>query len=119
MRIVEKVWGREEILVEEPQYTLKRLVIIPGMRSSLHYHPVKKETFVLESGVVHVELDLPKESLVLMESPTVEIVTIEPGRPHRFWTPKGCQKPGTLLEVSTRHSDEDVVRIESSGRAPE
>jgi mannose-6-phosphate isomerase-like protein (cupin superfamily) len=109
--IVSKDWGFEEVLVAEPEYTLKRLVIKPRKRCSLHYHPIKKETFVVESGVVRLEQrsirGTPIDELLVRG----ESRTIMPKTPHRFSSVLGA----SLMEVSTRHSDDDVVRIEPSG----
>ena len=71
-RIVPKVWGQEEWLVNqaleaEPSdgkltgtsvphgYCLKRLAIRPRAQCSMHRHLVKDETFLVEHGIVHFE----------------------------------------------------------------
>ena len=41
------------------------------------------------------------------------VITLMPGTPHAF---QGMTQGATLLEISTSHSDEDVVRLtESTG----
>jgi D-lyxose ketol-isomerase len=116
MRIVSKVWGHEEILLEWPELTRKNLVIDPRKRCSLHYHPVKREAFIVRAGTVWVELQLPDERhmLVAGTEDDTTVIVLEPGRPHRFWSHAG----GVLEEVSTRHDDDDVVRLEPSGDIP-
>lgn len=116
MRIVQKLWGHEEILLEREKLTVKRLVIDPGKRCSLHYHPVKEECFVIREGTVWVRLELPTHEFMLVAGTMDDqrAVLIEPGRPHRFWSHAG----GVLEEFSTKHSDEDVVRLEPSGDIP-
>lgn len=103
MQVIPKVWGREVWLVNEPEYTCKLLEINKGSSGSLHYHPKKKETFIPAMGKVKLEYG---DKTVKLKEP----VTILPGIPHRF---TGL-KQSTILEVSTFHSDEDVVRIEES-----
>ena len=112
-KIVRKVWGYENILVNEPEYCCKELHIYAKKKCSLHYHKRKKETFVVQSGLVRLEQrdlrDAPIDELLKVG----EQRTIMPMTPHRFSSTYGA----VLLEVSTRHDDADVVRIEPSGDA--
>jgi mannose-6-phosphate isomerase-like protein (cupin superfamily) len=104
--IVAKAWGREEIVVDEREYCCKFLRISAGKQSSLHYHLKKKETFVVQSGEVCLEHNGITEDLKIGDQRTVQ-----PGVAHRFSSKHGA----VLLEISTHHSDEDVVRLEPSG----
>ena len=108
--IVEKVWGREEWLIQEPEYWAKRLYIKPKFRCSLHYHVRKKETFLVESGWIVLEHGGTQSIL----GPG-QFRTILPLEPHRFWAHNGGDEERVILEVSTFHSDDDVVRLEPSG----
>ncbi len=92
--------------MNEPEYCLKMLEVKQGASGSLHYHPTKKETFLVASGKIRLEYG--KEILTLKAGP--KAVTILPGMPHRF---KGL-KDSTIMEVSTHHENSDVVRIEAS-----
>lgn len=104
--IVGKEWGIENILTNEPEYCAKELRIFAGKKSSLHYHQVKKETFIVERGLVRLERGGIEELLKPGDSRT-----ILPGTPHRFSSTYGA----VLIEVSTHHDDADVVRLEPSG----
>lgn len=104
--IVPKVWGREIWLVNEPEYCFKMLEVKKGASGSLHYHPVKKETFVIAEGKIRLEYGGKKATL--KSGPMA--VTIGPGIQHRI---TGL-KTSVVFEVSTHHDDEDVVRIEES-----
>jgi mannose-6-phosphate isomerase-like protein (cupin superfamily) len=109
--IVEKMWGREEWLTNEPEYCAKWLIIEPMKRCSMHYHPIKKETFVVIRGKVLLEQrdvrGLPiEESLYPGDSRT-----IMPKTPHRFSSVLGAK----ILEISTHHEDLDCIRLEPSG----
>ena len=53
----EKPWGREEWLVLNDKYCLKRLYVDKDNRLSLQYHEVKKETMILESGLCDLILN--------------------------------------------------------------
>jgi len=117
MTKVIKEWGTEYWLVNEPEYCAKYLDLKVGKQCSLHYHPIKKETFVVETGLVKLQ------RLLIVGDTIIETLTehlqagdsrtILPGTPHRF-----CAEGdygARILEVSTHHSDEDVTRLEPSG----
>lgn len=108
-KIVEKVWGREVWLVNGEQYCAKRLTVNPGWRCSMHRHPRKDETFIVESGY----------GWALVEDDPIEllpgtIVEVPPNTWHMFWCPAGHPTPLVFLEVSTHHDDQDVVRHSES-----
>lgn len=107
--IVEKVWGREYILTNRPEYCLKVLELDPGMMCSLHFHRIKTETFFVLQGFLRLELKTPDTVRVL--APGFNQF-ISPGRAHRFSSEAGA----VILEVSSQHSDLDVERIEDSRR---
>ncbi len=108
--IAEKVWGREFWWVNEDEYCFKTLVLNKGASGSLHYHKRKKETFILHKGKVRLEVG---EMLVIIFVKTMPPVTIPPGIHHRFFG----QEDSEIFEISTHHSEEDVVRIEPSRSA--
>jgi mannose-6-phosphate isomerase-like protein (cupin superfamily) len=91
-----------------PGYCLKRLVIQPRAQCSLHYHAVKDETFVVEHGIVHFELD--DTVFVLNPGDSIHIPT---GAWHRFGN-RAYSQPASILEVSTFHDDSDSYRHEES-----
>ena len=121
MTKVIKEWGTEYWLCNEAEYCCKRLVIAVGKQCSLHCHKVKKETFIVESGTVKMETMLPSNSHdpllqhkanFFMEAG--QSVTIQPYTYHRFASASD-EVGAVILEVSTHHSDEDVVRLQPSG----
>jgi len=101
LKTVNKVWGREKWIVNCPDYCGKLLLVHKGASSSLHYHPKKKETFYVLEG---------KARLTVGNKEVSTPITIEPNTPHRFY---GITDT-VILEVSTFHSDDDVVRMEES-----
>ncbi len=107
VKYVEKVWGREEWLVNEDQYCAKYLYVNQGASCSMHLHPVKKETFICLSGDLSVEIDRIFYDL----TPDMKPVTILPSVPHQFF---GRGLNNVLLEISTHHEDSDVVRLSES-----
>ena len=108
LKVVEKQWGIEIWRKNDEDYCIKWLVLTPGWRCSEHYHPMKKETFIVMHGACTVSLD-GKEVLAIPG----DQFEIEPMMRHWFGVESG--EPCTLLEVSTFHSDEDVVRLSPSG----
>lgn len=123
---VDKLWGRERWLINNELYCAKYLDLTSGGMSSLHYHKVKDECFYIEEGaccvvvyssVENEPLDRSSETIHYMRGG--DSVRIRPWTPHRFFCyPKdanmglGCK----ILEVSTTHDDNDVVRLEESRR---
>lgn len=109
---VEKLWGQEYWIVNNRHYCMKFLLVLPGKSSSRHYHRIKDETFYVDSGIVHLELDGKEYILHPGQS-----VRIEPKTPHRFWNDWGNDDV-LIVEVSTQHDDEDVVRLCESFELP-
>jgi len=107
-RVVPKEWGEEHWIVNRG-YCGKKLILRRGFRCSLHLHPVKDETFHVDRGAVFLEL--AGEGHVLRAGDTRHIPT---GTPHRF---TGLEE-SVILEFSTHHDDDDVVRMEPSGAVP-
>lgn len=104
--IAPKVWGREIWLVNEGEYCCKLLEVRKGASGSLHYHITKKETFLIAIGKIRLEYD--GSTMTLKAGP--KVVTILPGKPHRF----KALKNSAILEISTHHKDSDVIRMEAS-----
>ncbi len=107
--VVDKVWGQEVWLVNETEYCLKILEIKAGAAGSLHYHRIKKETFILQKG--KILLQIGNEGYLLGKD--IKPMTINPKTPHRII---GIED-SLILEVSTHHDDADVERLEPSRAA--
>jgi mannose-6-phosphate isomerase-like protein (cupin superfamily) len=120
---IEKVWGFEEVWVNEPEYCFKILALKPGFTSSLHYHLKKKETFLVLKGYCYLEVwrgdQIETHKLVSEDK-----ITILPGQPHRFFLKEEIgvgfgelvTQPCIIYEISTHHDDSDVVRKSESRR---
>ncbi len=104
---VEKVWGREVWIVNCPKYCGKLLFLDKGAISSLHYHKKKQETFYALSG----QIGLSIEGKGYMLNPFSRPETIYPRQKHQF---TGLSDNIIILEISTHHDDNDVVREEAS-----
>lgn len=103
---MKKVWGKEVWFVNEPEYCCKVLCLNKDAHSSLHFHTVKKETFLVLSGKIKLE----RSGTVLTLSEGDKGIVIKPRQLHRF---SGIED-SVILEVSTHHDDDDVMRLEVS-----
>jgi len=108
---IAKAWGYEEVIVNNDRYCGKLLHLNKGAMSSLHYHLVKRETFYCLHGVA--VLHLHNEDYML--NPGARPQTIMPMEAHGF----AGITDAVILEVSTPHSDEDVVRLRESRASEE
>ncbi|KKN73876.1 hypothetical protein LCGC14_0396780 [marine sediment metagenome] len=102
---IKKKWGEEIWLVNE-EYCGKLLLIKQGAESSCHYHPKKKETFYCLEGFVKLTIQGKEYNLAPMLRPK----TILPNELHKF---KGISD-AVIIEISTHHDDEDVIRLSES-----
>lgn len=113
MQVIEKPWGKEEVLEINSKYMVKRLTMLRGCRCSLQYHNEKKESIYVLSGELAIYLGKDKEHLERKIFKPGEHVTINPGEIHRM---EG-ETDAVYLEASTPEM-EDVVRVEDDfGRA--
>lgn len=107
IKAVKKAWGLEKWLVNDEKYCVKELGLYVGKKSSYHFHPLKRETFVPFLGRMILEIEGEPQIFF------ANAVTIEPGVKHRFYNPfnSAC----IFYECSTYHDDADVVRLTESG----
>jgi mannose-6-phosphate isomerase-like protein (cupin superfamily) len=120
--VVRKLWGTEEVIVNNNLYCGKIFNITPGFRCSIHMHEQKTETFYVDSGVVELILwdmnyiqNAPTDPEIRQQYHLTrgESITIPAGTWHSF------QALGTarVFEFSTPHSDADVQRARESTKA--
>jgi len=111
LKEVVKKWGTEQWLENDERYCAKLLFINPGYKSSLHWHPRKCETFIVVAGKIWLERRISSGHIMGQSFVPYQSITLEPGVPHRF---QAIDEQAVVVECSTKHSDEDVVRIEES-----
>ena len=109
--IVKKLWGYENIIVNNELYCGKILHIEKGMSGSFHYHKIKDETFYILKGSVRInysETDKYFEnSIELKEGDSFYIF---PGLRHQII---GLEE-SDIVEFSTKDYDTDSYRVISS-----
>ena len=54
MKVINKPWGKEEIIENNDKYVVKRLTMNENQRCSLQYHKLKKETIYVLSGMLKI-----------------------------------------------------------------
>ena len=106
MHVIEKPWGREEVIEINEKYMVKKLTMLTGHRCSLQYHNQKKETIYVLSGVLKIIQGVNQDSLVEKLYYAGDFITIPPGLIHRM---EGVEE-STYLEASTPEIN-DVVRL--------
>ncbi len=108
---VEKLWGSEQWLHNGDDYCAKLLFLNHGFQCSLHYHPVKRESFICVAGKVRLEVLQNDGHIQNIYLQPYQHYTLEPGKAHRF---RAITPTAVIVEASTKHSDSDVVRLEDS-----
>ncbi len=106
-KIVPKLWGHEEWIVNDSKYCGKKLVFKErGYACSLHFHKIKDETFYISKGSVLVELEDGNKKWSRIMTPG-DVQRILPGINHRII----ALEPAEVMEFSTYHRDDDSYRI--------
>ncbi len=106
IQLIEKPWGKEEILELNSIYLVKRLTMNKGHRCSLQYHNKKAETIYVLSGKLMITYGPNMENLKSKTFTSNESITIKPLVIHRM---EAIEK-SVYLESSTPEI-EDVVRL--------
>ena len=106
MQVIEKPWGREEVIEINDKYMVKKLTMFAGHRCSLQFHNIKKETIYVLSGVLKIIQGTSQDALEEKIYRSGDTITIAPGLIHRMEGVEDC----VYLEASTPEM-EDVVRL--------
>ena len=106
MKVIDKPWGKEEVIEINDKYMMKKLTMLKGHRCSLQLHKQKKETIYVLSGQLRIISGLSEDSLVAKVYTSGDSITISPGTIHRM---EGVED-SIYLEASTPEMN-DVVRL--------
>ena len=107
MKIIEKPWGKEEVIEINEHYMVKKLTMWKGHRCSLQYHNQKKETIYVLSGQLKIHSGSSENELTVKIYGPNDTITLLPGTIHRMEGVEDC----VYIEASTPLM-EDVVRIQ-------
>lgn len=105
--VIEKPWGKEELLEKNDRYMFKRLTMYKGHACSLQYHEVKRESVYLLSGSLKVYIGDKEDKLDEIIMKPHETITLNPFKIHRM----EALEDSVYLEASTPEL-EDVVRLQ-------
>tara|TARA_B100000780_G_scaffold263197_1_gene216909 strand:- start:1058 stop:1402 length:345 start_codon:yes stop_codon:yes gene_type:complete len=106
MEIIEKPWGKEEIIEINEKYMVKKLTMWKEHRCSLQFHNHKKETVYVLSGKLRIVSGPNQNNLKEKIYLAGDSITISPGTVHRM---EGVED-SVYLEASTAEMN-DVVRL--------
>lgn len=106
-------WGMWEVLLEEPAYKVKRVIVLPGKRLSYQKHFKRNEHWCIIEGVALVTLD--GKDILLKAGQAIDI-PMEAA--HRVANPE--QFPLIFIEIQRGMylGEDDIVRFtDDYGRA--
>lgn len=106
MEIIEKPWGKEEVIEINDRYMVKKLTMLKGHRCSLQYHKVKRETIYVLSGKLRIYYGFSAQQLESRVFKHDESITLSSGMVHQM----EAIQDSVYLEASTPEMD-DVVRL--------
>jgi len=105
--VIEKPWGKEELLEKNDKYMFKRLTMFKGHACSLQYHEIKAESVYLLSGSLKVYIGDKEDELDEIVMKPNDSMTLYPFKIHRM----EAMEDSVYLEASTPEL-EDVVRLQ-------
>ena len=97
-------FGLAMITLVNLSYCKKYLILLKGQKNPEHFHKLKDESFFVLYGKVNVKLD--DQEVVLQEG---EILHIQRGKRHEFWSEEGC----IIEELSTEHQSNDSYYVDN------
>ena len=114
MKVIEKPWGKEEVIEINDRYMMKRLTMWKDHRCSIQYHNIKCETIYVLSGELRIYFGPSLEQLESKIYKSGDTITIRPREVHRM----EAVSDSVYLEASTPEM-EDVVRLADDNKRVE
>jgi len=111
--ISHRPWGRYEILMTNPRYKMKKIIIDPLKKTSLQYHHHRTENWIVVTGTAQVTID--SEERLLTEG---ESVFIPKCSRHRLGNPGRIPLEVIEIQKGEYLDEDDIVRVSDDyGRA--
>jgi mannose-6-phosphate isomerase len=107
MEIEYRPWGFYEVLIDLPNYKVKRITVNPGKRLSYQYHEWRQEQWVVVLGTLSVVLD--DEKVFRKEG---ESIRIPLGARHRAWNETDSNVQFIEVQTGDYFGEDDIIRIE-------
>jgi mannose-6-phosphate isomerase-like protein (cupin superfamily) len=106
-------WGEWEVLLDEPNYKVKRITVLPGKRLSYQKHSRRKEHWMVVEGKAVVTLD--GKEIILVKGETVDIPQ---EAAHRIANNGNKQLTFIEIQLGEYFGEDDIIRLEDDyGRA--
>ena len=103
----ERPWGYYEILTNQPDHKVKRIVVRPGKRLSLQRHTQRFDHWFVVSGTAVVTRD--RETIILNPRETLDIPI---GAIHRVYNPGEVPLVFIEIQVGDYFGEDDIERLE-------
>ena len=101
-------WGYEIWIENTNDYCSKLLVLMNQIKGSLHYHKIKRETFIILEGTVQLRVG---DSVLVLEK--YDKVFVDRETRHQF---QALSTTAVIMEISTHHEDSDSYKIDEGGQ---
>lgn len=105
--IESRPWGSFEVLLDEPQYKVKRIIVNPGHQLSYQYHHQRAEHWTIVVGDAEVLLDDVTHTLAAGEH-----IYIPLRAKHRVKNPGGTPMVFIEVQTGTYFGEDDIVRLD-------
>jgi mannose-6-phosphate isomerase len=113
MEFDQRPWGNYQVLADEPDHKVKRIVVYPGKRLSLQRHRLRAEHWYVIAGQGLVTRDREEISLTAGEA-----VDIPRGARHRLENPGPLKVVFIEVQTGDYFGEDDIERFEDDyGRA--
>ena len=103
-----KGWGKEEWIINCPDYCMKFLDFKAGTKGSMHFHVSKHETWYIAYGKLMLSTintdNADKSQVILTQGDVVDIPRLNPHQVEAL-------EDTRIIEVSTQHFEEDSYRV--------
>ncbi|MFH2204473.1 MAG: phosphomannose isomerase type II C-terminal cupin domain [Elusimicrobiota bacterium] len=103
----ERPWGSWEILLEEPTYKVKRIIVKPAARLSYQRHSKRQEHWAVVQGKAVATLDGKDIPLAAGEH-----IDIPQGAAHRIANPGAQQMVFIEVQLGSYFGEDDIERLE-------
>lgn len=107
MEFDQRPWGNYQVLADEPDHKVKRIVVYPGKRLSLQRHRQRAEHWYLIAGQGLVTRD--GETIALTAGQAVDIPR---GARHRMENPGPGEVAFIEVQTGDYFGEEDIERFE-------
>lgn len=106
-RLIHRPWGSYEVLLDEPTYKVKRIVVKPNQKISLQKHLYRSEHWTIVEGVAWVTKGEETFQLQINQSTHIPQKTI-----HRVENKQNIDLVFIEVQQGSSTSEDDIIRFE-------